>query len=123
MALTSDTSSIVIRTDRGLAIAGSRLTVYDVLDHLKAGWAPRLIPNFLPLTQSQLDAVLAYIEANHAAVEAEYQAVLQASQELQADWEKRNHDRLAEIVAIPPKPEQAELHAKLQAWKAKLGMI
>jgi uncharacterized protein (DUF433 family) len=119
----SDTSNVVIRTDRGLTIAGTRLSVYDVMDHLKAGWAPHLIPNFLPLTQPQLDAVLAYIDANHAAVEAEYQAVLQASQELQAEWDKKNHDRLAEIAMIPPKPEQAELHAKLQAWKAKLGMI
>jgi uncharacterized protein (DUF433 family) len=123
MLSVSDPANVVIRTDRGLTIAGTRLTIYDVMDHLKAGWAPHLIQHWLPITESQLAAVIAYIEANPVEVEAEYQAELQAGQVLQAYWQQQNGDRLAAIAAIPPNPDQAEIHAKLAAWKAKLGMV
>lgn len=112
----------IIRTERGLTIAGTRITVYDVMDHLLAGWTPQLIRNWLPLTEEQLDAVLAYINANRTEVEAEYQTVLKETQELRKYWEEKNRDRLAQIAKMPPKPGQEEIHAKLLAWKAKLGL-
>ena len=28
----------VVRTSRGLSIAGTRITLYDVMDYLTAGW-------------------------------------------------------------------------------------
>lgn len=112
----------IIRTERGLTIAGTRITVYDVMDHLAAGWTPKLILNWLPLTKEQLNAALSYIDANRAEVEAEYQTVLQATQEMREYWEDKNRERLAQIAQLPPKPGQEEIHAKLQAWKAKLGL-
>jgi uncharacterized protein (DUF433 family) len=120
--LATDPQTIIIRTEAGLTIDGTRITLYDVMDHLNAGWTPRLILNWLPLSESQLEAALAYIEAHRSEVEAEYQAVLQSAQEVRAYWEDQNRDRLAEIAKLPPKPEQAALHAKLQAWKTQLGM-
>jgi uncharacterized protein YqgV (UPF0045/DUF77 family) len=93
------------------------------MDHLAAGWAPKLILNWLPLTEEQLNAALFYIDANRTEVEAEYQAVLQATQEMREYWEDRNRERLAQIAKLPPKSGQEEIHAKLQAWKAKLGLI
>lgn len=112
----------IIRTGRGLTITGTRITLYDVMDHLVAGWTPKLILNWLPLTEEQLNAALSYIDSNRAEVEAEYQTVLQATQEMRKYWESRNRERLAQIAKIPPKPGQEELYAKLQAWKAKLGL-
>jgi uncharacterized protein (DUF433 family) len=112
----------IIRTERGLTIAGTRITLYDVMDHLAAGWTPKLILNWLPLAEEQLSAAIAYIDANRAEVEAEYQAVLQESQEMRQYWEDRNRERLAKIAKMPPKPGQEEIYAKLQAWKAKLGL-
>ena len=32
----------VVRTERGLSIAGTRITLYDVMDYLKADWPPKL---------------------------------------------------------------------------------
>ncbi len=113
----------IVRTDRGLTIGGTRLTLYDVMDHLVAGWTPKLILNWLPLTEEQLDAALSYIETNRAEVEAEYQTVLKETQERKNYWDDRNRDRLAEIAQIPPKAGQEAIHAKLQAWKTKLGLI
>ena len=113
---------MVTRTEHGLTICGTRITIYDVMDHLKAGWAPKLILNWLPLTEEQLNAVLSYIETNRSEVEAEYQTVLKETQERREYWEHRNHDRFAKIAKLPPKTGQEELYAKLQAWKAKLGL-
>ena len=122
MTLASNDHATIIRTELGLTIAGTRITLYDVMDHLAAGWAPKLILNWLPLTAEQLNAALSYIDANHAEVEAEYQTVLQATQEMREYWENKNRERLAQIAKLPPKPGQEEIYAKLQAWKAKLGL-
>lgn len=122
MTSTSNEKAKIIRTERGLTIAGTRITIYDVIDHLKAGWTSKLILNWLPLTEEQLDAALSYIDTNRTEVEAEYQTVLQETQEIRKYWEDKNRERLIEIAKIPPKPGQEEIYAKLQAWKAKLGL-
>ena len=122
MNQSSNGKTAIIRTERGLTIAGTRITLYDVMDHLAAGWTPKLILNWLPLTEEQLNAALFYIDANRTAVETEYQTVLQATQEMREYWEEKNRDRLAQIARLPPKPGQEAVYAKLQTWKAKLGL-
>ncbi len=122
MTLASNGKATIIRTELGLTIAGTRITLYDVMDHLTAGWTPKLILNWLPLTEEQLQAALSYIEANRTAVEAEYKTVLQATQEMREYWEEKNRERLAEITKLPPKPGQEEIYAKLQTWKVRLGL-
>jgi hypothetical protein len=44
-----DRQATVIRTERGLTIAGTRITLYDVLDYLYAGWPRKLIRDRLDL--------------------------------------------------------------------------
>lgn len=122
MTPTSNGKAAIICTERGLTIAGTRITLYDIMDHLAAGWTPKLILDWLPLTEEQLNAALSYIDANRTAVEAEYQTVLQATQEMREYWENKNRERLAQIAKLPPKPGQEEVYAKLQTWKAKLGL-
>lgn len=122
MTAISQEQTAIVRTERGLTIAGTRITLYDIMDYLESGWSPKLIRDWLPLAQEQLDAALAYIDANRNAVEAEYQTVLQTAQEIQDYWAEKNRQRLAAIATLPPKPGQEEIHAKLQAWKAKLGL-
>jgi uncharacterized protein (DUF433 family) len=112
----------IIRTERGLTIAGTRITLYDVMDHLAAGWTPKLILNWLPLSEAQLNAALSYIDANRAEVETDYRTVLQATQDMRKYWDDKNRERLAQIAQLPPKPGQEEIYAKLQAWKAKLRL-
>ena len=82
MATVSNEQPTIIRTARGLTISGTRITIYDVMDHLVAGRPLKLILNWLPLTEAQLEAALAYIEANRAEVEAEYQEVLKTAAEI-----------------------------------------
>jgi uncharacterized protein (DUF433 family) len=112
----------ITRTEQGLTIVGTRITLYDVMDHLAAGWTPKLILEWLPLTEEQLNSALFYIDSNRTEVEAEYQAVLQASQEVRRYWEDKNRGRLDQIAKMPPKPGEEEIYDKLQAWKARLGL-
>lgn len=60
MTLTTNAQAAIITTERGLMIAGTRITVYDVMDNLGAGRWPKLILNWLPLTPKQLESALFY---------------------------------------------------------------
>ena len=111
----------VVRTSRGLSIAGTRITLYSILDYVQAGWPPKLIRDRLNLTDQQITDALDYIATHQAEVETEYQQVLHDAEEIRQYWEERNRERLAAIAALPPKPEQAAIRAKLAAAKAKLN--
>jgi uncharacterized protein (DUF433 family) len=118
VALSSNGNATVIRTDWGLTIAGTRITLYDVMDYVMAHYPPKLIRDILNLTEEQMDAALSYIEANRAEVEAEYQMVLQEAEKTRHYWEDRNREHFARIEAMQPKPGREALRAKLQAQKA-----
>jgi len=114
----------VIRTERGLSIAGTRITLYDIMDYLTANWPPELIRDWFNLTERQMADVMDYIETHRAEVEAEYQLVLQQAEETRRFWEGRNQEHLAQIAATPraPRTGQEDLRARLAAWKAQLEL-
>ena len=116
----TSTHTTVVRTSRGLSIAGTRITLYSILDYVRVGWPPKLIRDRLNLTDEQIADALDYIAAHHNEVETEYQQVLHDAEEIRQYWEEQNRERLAAIAALPPKPEQAAVRAKLAAAKAKL---
>ena len=122
MPPTHGTQPTIVRTDRGLSISGTRITLYDIMDYLKAEWPPRLIQQWFNLDDRQIADVMEYITAHRDEVEAEYQLVLQQAEEIREYWEELNHERLARIAALPPKPGQEEAIAKLRARKAELGL-
>ena len=119
MTAITNPPTAIVRAERGLTIAGTRMTLYDVLGHLEAGWTPKLLRHWLPLTAEQIDLALSYIDAHRAEVEAEYQTVLQTAQEIRSYWDDQNRERFARIAALPPKPGQEAVRAKLAAWKAR----
>jgi uncharacterized protein (DUF433 family) len=109
----------IIRTERGLTIAGTRITLYDVMDYVTAQYPPKFIRGLFNLTEDQINAALAYIQTNRAEVEAEYQIVLKESEELRQYYEERNRDLIARLAVKPPKPGMEAAWEKLQAQKAK----
>ena len=117
----SNEQTAIIRTERGLTIAGTRITLYDVMDYVTAQYPPKFIQGLFDLTEEQINAALAYIEAHRADVEAEYQQVLKEAEELRQYYEEQNRERVARIAAKPPKPGTEAIRAKLQAEKAKLA--
>ena len=120
MTSRSDEQTAIIRTERGLTIAGTRITIYDIMDYVTAQYPPKFIRGLFDLTEEQINAALAYIEANCATVEAEYQMVLKEAEELRLYYEEKNRALIARIAAQPPKPGEEAIRAKLQAAKAKL---
>lgn len=112
----------VVRTSRGLSVAGTRITLYNIMDYLKADWPPSLIQQWLDLTDKQIADVMEYINTHRDEVETEYQLVLQQAEESRKYWEEYNKERFARIAALPPKPGREAIHAKIQAKKAELGM-
>ena len=119
MTLASNGKAAIIRTERGLTILGTRITLYDVMDFLKAQYPPKLIRDKFNLTDEQINAALSYLEANRTEVEAEYQDVLQTRAEIRHYWEERNREHFARIATMPHKPGQEALWAKLEEQKAK----
>jgi uncharacterized protein (DUF433 family) len=120
MSLSFSEPAIIIRTERGLAITGTRITLYDVMDYVTENYPPKFIRAMLGLTDEQVAAALFYIETHRAEVETEYQFILKEAEELQQYYEEENRDRVTRIAAKPPKPGREEIRAKLEAEKAKL---
>lgn len=119
MTPTSNGQATIIRTERGLTIAGTRITLYDVMDYVTAQYPVKFIRGLFNLTSEQINAALTYIEENHAEVEAEYQIVLKEAEELREYYEERNRDLIARLATKPPKPGMEAAWEKLQAQKAK----
>jgi uncharacterized protein (DUF433 family) len=119
MTSAPDQTPRIIRTERGLTISGTRITLYDVMDYVTAHYPPKFIRGLFNLTDEQLTVALAYIEANRTEVEAEYQTVLKETEELRQYYEERNRALIARLASQPPKPGMEAAWTKLQAQKAK----
>lgn len=109
----------IVRTERGLSISGTRITLYDVMDYITAQYPPNFIRSLLDLTEEQINTALAYIEANRVEVEADYQIVLKQAAESRQYWEERNREHFARVAAMPPKPGKESLREKLLEQKAR----
>jgi uncharacterized protein (DUF433 family) len=120
MAASTNGQSTIVRTSRGLSIAGTRITLYALLDYLHADWPPKLVQDWFNLTDKQMDDVLTYLAEHRDEVEREYQQVLQQAEANRLYWEARNRERFAYRRSTPASPEQEALRAKLRAWKSQL---
>ena len=68
MTESTNAQATIVRTSRGLSIAGTRITLYQVMDYVKAGWPSELIQHWLDLSEKQitvlsLDSVYEYERA------------------------------------------------------------
>ena len=119
MAIGNNNHGQIVRTSRGLSLAGTRITLYAVMDYLKAGWPPKLIQDDLGLTDEQLEAALDYIAEHQTEFEAEYAEVVRQAEENRRYWEEKAREREALIAQLPPRTSYPEARAKLEAMRAK----
>lgn len=111
----------VTRTERGLVVKGSRLTLYQIMDYLLADYSREMILEYHPwLTAEQLDDVLNYIETNRKEFEKEYQEVVEHSEEIRRYWEERNRERMTRFDPDKLSPERRAVWDKLQAWREEI---
>jgi len=111
----------IVRTGRGLTIGGTRLTLYMIMDFLKAGYSPDEVRDEFRLTFKQIDDVMEYLEAHRDEVESEYQQVVGLAESNRRYWEDRNRELFEQIDRTPPKPERLKIWRKLQLWKKQLS--
>ncbi|AFY62023.1 DUF433 domain-containing protein [Synechococcus sp. PCC 6312] len=97
----------IIRTERGLTISGTRITLYDVMDYVTAQYPPKFIRSLFDLTEAEINTALTYIETNRPEVEAEYQLVLKQAEENRQYWEELSRQHLAHVVKRPPRPRRS----------------
>jgi len=99
----------VSRTERGLVVTGTRITLYEILDYRVAGWTLDRMADQLSLEKGVLTETLAWMDENRDLAARESEEVNARSRENRAYWEQRNSDRLASLSAGPN-----ELRAKLE---------
>ncbi|MGH9841536.1 MAG: DUF433 domain-containing protein [Blastocatellia bacterium] len=113
------TNEFIRLTPRGPYVAGTRITIYQLMEHLKDGWIPRHVANWFRLTPEQMDGVMAFINANEAVLEEKYAEVLRRAEEERIYWTERNKDR-DKLPGNPPANHNIAIaRARLAAIKAE----
>jgi uncharacterized protein (DUF433 family) len=67
----------IIDRGRGPEIAGTRITVYDIMDYYTQNWHHTAIAGWLRLSSAQVLAAIQYIEEHKEEVTANYQKILE----------------------------------------------
>ncbi len=75
--------STIVNRGRGPEIAGTRITVFDVMDYLKHGWHRDRIAALFRLSSRDVQAAIDYIETHREEVAADYQRILERHQSYQ----------------------------------------
>jgi uncharacterized protein (DUF433 family) len=115
MSETTTNNSLVVETPRGPSIAGTRITVYSMMDYIKAQWSKEEILQVTPrITAEQLDAVYEYIEQHRDAVEQEYERILRREAAERAEAEKFMRERTPDLFDIPPEELRRRLIRRLE---------
>jgi uncharacterized protein (DUF433 family) len=88
---------------RGPEIKGTRITVYDVLDYVLAGWHRERIADLLRVHPEEVQAAMEYIEEHKIEVLKAYVRILERCArgnppELQAKLDA-NHERFLQLVS------------------------
>ncbi len=66
----------IIKFGRNPRIAGTRITVYAILEYVQEGWRLEDIAFWLNLTRNQVEAAIQYIEEHKEEVTAEYDKIM-----------------------------------------------
>lgn len=107
----------IIDRGRGPEIAGTRITVYDVLDYLQAGWRCEHIAGLFRLPPDEIQAAIQYIDDHKDEVMAMYQKILDRHRNFQYPPEvqekiDRNRQKLkAKLAEIRARQELESSHA------------
>lgn len=108
---------IVRRTDRGLCIAGTRISLYLVTDYLNAGWPPHLIAHWLGLSEQECSQALSYLDTHRTEFEAEYEVVVKNARARETYYREQARQRISKQHQPNLTPEQAAAMARLAALR------
>jgi len=117
--MNTSSPAVIRRPDMGLAIAGTRITLYTIIEYLDEGWSQQEVGDWLNLTAEQIQAALDYIDDHRAEVESEYSEVIQEADERRRFWEAQLQEHLSRKPRTTPSPERAALYTKLAEQRAQ----
>ena len=69
-------SELIIDRGRGPEIAGTRITVYCIMDYIREGIDPREIASELRLSAEQVASAIEYIRVHEAELSDEYERIV-----------------------------------------------
>lgn len=109
------TDQKIVDVERNPRIAGTRITVYTILEYVQAQWRPEDIAFWLSLTRDQVDAAIRFIEENRAEVTAEYAKIMERINrgnppELQAKLDAMKGTARARLEEIQQSKRQGSRH-------------
>lgn len=111
---------IVRRSDRGLCIAGTKTSLFSIMDSLVAGQQWQLTTYF-GLSEQQLQQALDYIRQHRVQFTADYAEYVRKAEEMERYYRERERQGRAELEAKglwkKPAPHLLPAWEKLQAWK------
>jgi uncharacterized protein (DUF433 family) len=115
MSTNANNNALIEITPRGPSIAGTRITVYSIMDYIKANWSKEEILAHTPrVTMAHIEAVYDYIEQHRAEVEAEYARILEREALARAESEKMLRERGLYTGDLTPEERQQRL---LKRWE------
>jgi uncharacterized protein (DUF433 family) len=76
----------IIDRGRGPELEGTRITVYCVMDYLRAGDSPGRIAEALDLSEEAVQVAIDYISAHRDELEPAYQDILKRVSQPNPDW-------------------------------------
>jgi len=120
MSTNTTTSPLIVELPRGPSIAGTRITVYSVMDYIKANRSKEEIIESMTISLEQLDAVYEYIEQHREEVERDYAEILRRSEELRERYDKVFWERTPFPPDMPPEELKAALIQRLEEKKRQL---
>jgi uncharacterized protein (DUF433 family) len=107
----------IIHRGRGPEIAGTRITVYDVMDYLQEGWRYDQIAGLFRLPPDDIQAAIQYIEDHKEEVMTVYRRILerhcnvQYPPEVQAKLARNRQKLQAKLAEIRARPQAEGTHA------------
>jgi uncharacterized protein (DUF433 family) len=106
--------SKIIDRGRGPELEGTRVTVYRIMDYVRAGDPPSQIAEELELSDDEVRAAFDYIAAHRDEVDVAYEAILKRVSGPNPDWVvaegARSWDELRERIEERTRGESA--HAR-----------
>lgn len=113
MCATTTTTPLIVETGRGPCIAGRRLTVYAIHEHLQSGLERAFIKKHLRLSDAQLDAAVEYIAQHKDKIDREYAEIVRRSEERQAHYEQIYRERSRFPADLPLEERAVALRQRL----------
>lgn len=100
--------STIVDRGRGPEIAGTRITVYSVMEYLKAGRSRDYIAATLNLSSAQVESAVNFIRQHQEQLEPEFERIMERIQQGNPEWvEQRLKQNRRQLKAL-----REQLHAR-----------